>query len=279
MLWRAKEKCVNALFELYLQVYLVGLRFGVWVRQTLMYRTSPAIRKRLPQSGTILIVGDGIAEGVGDNLSSGGLASRVSALLREHRGRTGLKFLWEAVTVGKLHSTSIDWLPVAPPGDDGDGGGSVSLFRRALATGPFRRAEVVVVIVGSHERVADSAATVGNIAQIADAAARLGKHVLVASIPSFAEPRSDAGKAAHARNVALQAALSALPTGEYAPKGSVSHGVDAQQVLARGGDVVQTENSFLTFNAMGYRSYARELHDTVAPLAMRVEWAYWKQRL
>jgi hypothetical protein len=278
MLAAVRQKCVYFAFELYFRVYLFVHRLGIWFRQSLIYRSSPAFRNRAPQCGTILLVGDVLAEGVGDELARGGLAARVNTLLNEHRADTSLKFMWETVTAGKLYTTSSDWLPFAAP-EESDTPSASTLFSSTLVTGPFSRAKVVVILVGSHDDLDDAERTVQNIVQIADAAARLEKHVLVGSIPGFADSQSALGKAARARNIALQAALELLPSGEYGGKGSVSFGPDAQRVLVRGGDVVLVENSFITFNGSGYRAYARELHDLLAPLAKRVEWAYWKERL
>lgn len=278
MLAAVQEKCVYFVFELYLQLYLLVLRLGKWFRQSLVYRSSPAYRNRTSQCGTILVLGDGLAEGVGDELSRGGLSARLNGLLQDHRLDSGIKFTWEAVTAGKLHTTSEDWLPVAAPAGSNEPP-STTLFSRALVTGPFSRAEIVVVIVGSHDDIDDSSRTVQNIVQIADAAARLGKHVLVGSVPAFVDSQSALGKAAYKRAAALKFALEALSSEKYGEKGSVTFGPDAQRVMVRGGDVVQSENTFLTFNGAGYRAFARDLHDVVAPLAKRVEWAYWKQRL
>lgn len=257
-------------------VYLLFFRLSIWFRQSVIYRTSPAYRKRSKMTGSILLLGDGLAEGVGDELSQGGLASRLNSLVRDHVDKTGLKFMWEFLTAGRVHTTSADWLPVSREDVDSKN----SLFQQSLVSGPFRSAPIVILIVGSQDAATDeSIDTVGNIVQIADAAARLGKHVLVAGIPCFAAAGSEEGRAIHAQNVSLAAALSALPVGEYGANASVSFGIDPQKVLVRGGDVVHVENSFVTLNGSGYRAYAREVHDEVALLAKRLEWSYFKERL
>lgn len=288
MLPRLRAACVYYLFEAYLYAYLLLLRAGTHFRQTVVYRSSPAFRARAPQTGTVLLLGDATAEGVGDDLSRGGLAPRLTALLAEHRQTTGVRFMWEAVTAGRLLTTSEDWLPVPTHSSSSPSSSTATsspaapadnLFSRALVSGPFRRAEIVVVLAGAHDGAAPAAATARNVAAVADAAARLGKHVLVAGVPVFADPATPAAAAARARDDALRAAVAALAKVDYGPAASVSLGPDPQRVLVRGGDVVVAENEFVTFNGAGYRGYARELHDAVAPLAKRVEWAYWKQRI
>jgi hypothetical protein len=280
MLSAFQKNVTQPVFRILFYVYLLLFRFSAWFRQTVIFRSSPAHRRTLSQTASIVIIGDCLAEGIGDNISQGGLSNRVNGLLREHRDQTKLKFSWQVLSAGRLYSTSTDWLPVADTAIAEANQSKASLFRRTFVTGPFRKAEVVVIVLGSQEDPASAAATVSNITRIAEALGRMGKHVLVASIPGYHEAKTDGAKACYARNTALAHALNGLPPDACATSGgSVSLDVDVSKVVSRGGDVVYEEADFLTLNAMGYRALAREVHDSVAVIAKRVEWAYWKSRL
>jgi hypothetical protein len=283
MLQELQRYTTEPIFNVLFYAYLLVLRLSIWFRQIVIYQSSPVRRRGLDQAGSILIIGDGLAEGVGDHLSHGGLATRVNALLHRQRERTKLMFSWQVLTAGRLYSTSADWLPVAATVMEERAAlsaGEPSLFRRTFITGPFRGANVVVIVVGSHEDPADGAATAVNIARLGDALGRMGKHVLVSSIPSYCEAGTDGAKAGFARNEALSASINALPANVYAVEGgSVSYGVDLQKIVSRGGDVAYEEASFITLNPIGFRALAREVHDAVAVVAKRVEWAHWKSRI
>lgn len=268
-----RERVSTFFSVLYLSIYLFFLRLATTCYQNILYKSSPAFRKAT-RAGTILLIGDGLAEGVGDGLVQGGLSRRVTRLLTKHASDTNLRFIWEAVTAGRLHSTSVDWLPAAGAVADDD----KSLFRAALVTGPFARAKVVVILLGLHDSLGDGAETAANIAATACAAARLGKHVLVGTAPGFDEAGTDEYLLARTRNLMIAEAVEALPK-VFDGGGSVTMGPDVQRVLVRGGDVVEVEHDFMTLNKLGYRTYAREVHDEVAPLLKRVEWAYWREVL
>lgn len=210
----------------------------------------------------------------------GGTARRTEALLRELRDQSTLRLHWHLVSYGKFMTTSADWLPFSNDSaststtSPQDG----SLFRQALVSGRFRACDVVVVLVGSQDDIEDTTTTVSNIVQIACAAARLGKHVLVGHIPTFANVGTQKMDAGHARARALKSAIDALQQ-EDLGTGSVTLGADSQKIVSRGGDVLYTERGFTTLNNMGYRAFARELHDDLVPLAKRVEWKHWKGML
>lgn len=229
-------------------------------------------------TGTILIVGDGIAEGVGDSLAHGGLATRLNRLLAKHRHETKLNFEWQAVTAGKLYSTSRDWLPSR----DNANSSSVkneSLFHTTFFTGPFRSAKVVVILLGSHDDVVDGSATASNIAELAHAIARLEKHVLVCHTPVFPSSNAESVRLAQARNLALGEALSSSTSRSANPSASVTFGVELQKILFRGADVISAGKDFLTLNSFGYRSLARDILDEVTDVARRVEWRHWSSQL
>eukprot|EP00168_Porphyra_purpurea_P007345 TRINITY_DN1918_c0_g2_i1.p2 TRINITY_DN1918_c0_g2~~TRINITY_DN1918_c0_g2_i1.p2 ORF type:complete len:185 (-),score=46.46 TRINITY_DN1918_c0_g2_i1:216-770(-) len=114
---------LGALWDLILTAFEEAL-FSVYL---LFFRATRAFIARLSPTKvsathrTVLIVGDGLAEGVGDTLATGGLAPRLNALfadaVREARmphSRLPLKLTWTAASAGRLKATSADWLPPSP---------------------------------------------------------------------------------------------------------------------------------------------------------------------
>ncbi len=227
-----------------------------------MFSTSKNVR-------VALVIGDGVAEGIGDQFSYAGLSQRLQKLFDGPRHDTKLSQTWHVFTAGRLYSTSKDWLP----------GGK--LLENALIHGPYARAGIVAYVVGSHEDARDGKNGADNVARTAEAAARLGKHIVVCAFPNFAEP----GTNEHVRNrertkllhEALVAAKERLEGCDGA--GTITWDVNIDKVLMRRGDVIRVENNFTTLNAFGYRAFARELFDELALAAKKVEWAYWKSVL
>lgn len=215
----------------------------------------------------VLVIGDGIAEGVGDSLARGGLAPRLQVLFDSLRRETNLTLRWHVFTAGRLHTTAADWAP-----------GS-ALLERALVAGPYARAAVVALVIGAHDSGSQDAPR--NIARTAEAAARLGKHVVVCAMPNFAERRTAAHALAVAQAKVLGEALSEarerLRDAENA--GTIDDSASFEKILARRGDVVRIENTFTTLNSIGYRGFAREIFDHLVLAARKVEWAHWKTRI
>lgn len=225
------------------------------------------MQQKTPTTRTVLVIGDGVAEGVGDTMSHGGLAARMEVLFRSLRQDTKLRLNWHVYTAGKVLSTAADW----EAGSD--------LLTGALIGGPHARADVVALVVGSHDAPADAAAGTDCVARAAEAAARLGKHVVVCGFPNYEEPRSELFELGRARREllvkSLEEAVERLPDGA----GTITWAVDIDKVLARRGDVIRVENRFTTLNSIGYRAFARELFDEVVLAAKKVEWAHWKVKL
>jgi len=204
-----------------------------------------------------LIIGDGVAEGIGDQFSYAGLAQRVQNLFNAPRADTKLGLRWHVFSLGKLYSTSEDWLP-----------GS-NLLENALVHGPYARSEIVAYVIGSHEHPRDAPAGADNVSRTAEAIARLGKHVVVCAYPNLAER----GTPEYAAYIHIHIDASATQIG------SIEWGVDIDKVLMRRGDVIRVENRFTTLNSWGYRAFARELFDSLALAAKKVEWVHFKKLL
>lgn len=250
-----------------LAVRMFFIHVMLFVRQTIEYRTAPG----KDASRTLLILGDAVALGVGDTLGSLGIISRVPKLLREDREANALRLYWHAVTAGVLRSKAKDWLPGAPK----------KLFENALIRGPFRKADVVVVVLGAHDDlVKEGEETAQTVARIAEGVVRLGKHCIVATFGNeFAVRSAEHGKVREA-NQTLRLALQAVKDGNQAPTcGTLSWDVEMAKVFALGNDVLAFENDFITPNPAGHRLLAREVYDAFVPAAKKVEWEHWKEKL
>lgn len=131
-----------------------------------------------------------------------------------------------------------------------------------------------------HDDMHQSDLVVKNVANITEAVSRLGKHAVVPSFTNYHAPSSHMFTRVQEANTALQIALKDVVAKCNTPEcGSICMALDSSKVTVLGGDVVNLENNFVTFNSSGYRIFASELYDYVLGAAKRVEWAYWKQRL
>jgi hypothetical protein len=100
----------------------------------------------------------------------------------------------------------------------------------------------------------------------------------VGSIPCFDDAGSDTELKVRAQNLALSTALSAMTPEKYSG-GSVTLCIDLRRALARGQEVTYEEMYFKSLNTFGFRAFARDVCEAIAPLAKKVEWEYFKARL
>lgn len=250
-----------------LYLLLLLLRLQLFVRQQIEYRTSPS----KSSSRTFLIIGDAVALGLGDIPGHCGLSTRIPALLRSRRDQTSLALHWHTVTAAKLYSKAADWLPGPPDG----------LFHRAFIKGPFRDADLVLVVLGAHDDlVGGGAKVVDDIVTIVEGVVRLGKHALVATLPNEHPHKSAEHAELRRLNDMLKSQLQLVKQQNAAPHhGSVSLDVDMAKVYAMGNHVLSFENHFIALNASGYRLLANEVFDPFVVAAKKVEWAHWKDIL
>lgn len=254
--------------HLLLLVHLWFLRISYFIRCTLLDLTLPARVKNSPLRRTVLIIGDGLAEGVGDRLAQGGPTLRLQKLMADEKERGVLKMNWNVVSLGRLHSDSKIW---AVSRDS-------TLFEKTFVKGEGKNAHIVIVICGGGESVDDMEQTVERITGIAQALLRLGKAVVVATIPYYEDMNSERGKKAGERNKLLRESVERISKAD-GEKGKPISIVDVQSIVARGPDVLWESNQFSILNSAGYRSLARLLLDEVLNPARREEWKYWKQKL
>ena len=193
---------------------LVGFFVYAWTTLRLAWLRSNRALARARGRGTAharyaFVIGDGLAEGFGDDAitfgSDAGIGGRLEA---ELNGERRLRLPWRVVTRAQYCATSGDWLPGAatrPPrwgkplrggrGGRGGGGGERaerrgdggSLWDDLLADPMFGRADLCVVAVGgmdqSRDKAPSPARTAANVRALRDALLARGKAVAVVLLP------------------------------------------------------------------------------------------------
>ncbi|GAB0489654.1 hypothetical protein MMPV_000879 [Pyropia vietnamensis] len=202
------------LFSAYLLVFRTTRWFLQWA--------SPP--KASPTHRTVLLIGDGLAEGVGDSLAVGGLAARLNTLFadaaREARmphTTLPLKLTWSAVSAGRLHASSADWLPPSPPalgvapaggvGEGGGGGGSGSgdragpsppgatknLFASTFLSGRYATPDIAIILLGGVDARVATAGLTTDTDSFSDAAVATAAATTAANILTLARYLSAKG--------------------------------------------------------------------------------------
>lgn len=246
---------------------LLILRAALFVRQSIEYRTAPAAHS----SRTLLVLGDAVAMGLGDSIGSLGVISRLPQILRREREESGIRLYWHAVTAGILGSKAKDWLPGAPK----------KLFENTLIRGMFKKANVVVIVLGAHDDLLNEGKqTAEAVARIAEGVVRLGKHCIVSTFGNEYPAKSENHAKVRETNAILKTALQDVKDKNTAPHcGSISWNIEMAKIYALGNDVISFENDFFTPNSAGYRLLAREVYEAFIPAAKKVEWEHWKHKL
>lgn len=239
-----------------LRLRLLFLRFQLFLSQTSPLYASE--RKR-----SIVLIGDGTAEGFGDALGKTGLTARLSTLLVENRP---LRLSWRIVTLGRLWTTASDWHPTRG-----------ALFSDLTSKKTFRDADVCILTFGMHD---DPTTAPELVADIADALVRMGKEVVVTGLFNPHTPKTEKHAQFRAATEDLKHRLDSIKEQNTSPEsGTVAMGVDPVKVCVMGSDALSAEQDFYTFNSRGYRLFASDLYDDVVTAAKRVEWRYWKKQL
>lgn len=175
-----------------------------------------------PNHRTVLLVGDGLAEGVGDTLAVGGLAARLNTLfaaaVREARmphTTLPLKLNWSAASAGRLHASSADWLPPPPPalgvaqaggGGGGGSGGAGSagpsppvatkdLFSSTFLSGRYATPDIVIILLGGVDARVATAGLGADADSSTDAALAAAAATTAANILTLARYLSAKGSA------------------------------------------------------------------------------------
>lgn len=268
------------LFTVYLFTFRATRSFLQWASPP---RTSATHR-------TVLLVGDGLAEGVGDTLAVGGLAARINTLfaaaVREARmphTTLPLKLNWSASSAGRLHASSADWLPppstalgLSPAG--GGGAGSVgvagspwpsppvatkNLFASTFLSGRHATPDIVIILLGGVDARVATAGLDADVDTSADAAFVAAAAITAANILTLARYCSANGSAVCIGTVPAFAGVTTPAATAYAR--------EVNRLLRAG--------VAATLNSAGYRPLARLCMDGLVGAAKKVEWRHWRAAL
>ncbi|CAN8067556.1 unnamed protein product [Agarophyton chilense] len=261
------QSVLNLLSTVHLYVCIAIHRVVLFFAQSIEYRSAPVKRD---VHRTILLLGDGTAEGIGDSFGNTGLCSRVAQLIRKERDQSGLRMVWSVLTCGRIFSTARDWKASSQQG--------TTLLHRVVKKRLFADASVVVLLFGMHDDLSDEQVP-RDIADIARAVALLGKHVVVAGLPNFYSHKDERYGMVRRANEQLKRLVAQVSEELKASGVSVSCEVDTMKTTAMGAHTTTQQNAFFTLNGNGYRFFARDVYEQLVFAAKRVEWAHWKGRL
>lgn len=265
------------LSSLWLSVHLFLLRAVLFFTQNVEQRTLP---KRISEgTRSILVIGDEVAEGLGDGLGRTGLVRTLDKQLREARSDGRLRLPWRVMTAGRTDTNPQNWLPEG------------KLFERVFPSSAVHSSDphVVIILFSARDNLEQGAQAppVSHIIRITDALIQRGIYVVVPDFVNFHGRESSQFSAVNSANDALRQTLehlkSRLRDNNDANKnkgfGSVVFSTDISKVTAMAGHVVTQLGDFWVFNSFGYKQLAAELRDDVTEVARKVEWVYWKERL
>eukprot|EP00758_Cryptobia_borreli_P003094 Tbor_TRINITY_DN3522_c0_g1::TRINITY_DN3522_c0_g1_i2::g.2933::m.2933 len=256
-----------------------------------------------PQNRKIVIIGDDTAIGVGDWVTFGqepGIQGRLNKIInKDVMSRIiGRGTLWSCFTYGKSGSTSGDWIPVSvvlpTQTTESETNGSVSsekkltsgvsLFDKAFnpCTGVHRDADIVVLIIGSKDRVTTTE-TVENIRKIALELLRLNKAVMLTTIPlpAFVLSNTEVMTRFRARTLALQNVFNEIqardsPDGSFIKFSCEIEQGSSQPIAISSLAENLSNNLFYRFNGMvfngkGYSKAAEVIYDNLVPMMRAID--------
>jgi len=211
---------------------------------------------------TVMLVGDEIADGFGDTLTSGGLAPRVhSHVARYGKSNMNLLLPWRVVSRGRLGSTSRSWLPTSESAKN-------AYFLNVFNSGRFCNAEVIVLFIGSNDETEGIPPheTVENIQKIAEDLSARDKKVIVSSVALLSEDPK-ARTSVLQRNQKLVDWLSQ----ESTKKRGIFTGPDLMKVVDQGQMLVMYAG-YTLFNDTAYRYLTSLVLDELRNPMKQVEW-------
>lgn len=267
----------NWVSSFWLTLHLFVLRAVIFVTQKIEARTLPARIAKGTRS--VLVIGDELAEGLGDGLGRTGLVRTIDSQLREARLNDKLRLPWRVMTSGRTHTNTQSWLPEG------------SLFERVFphSSAASYNPHIVIILFGARDNLEEGtrAPPVNHVVRIAEALVRRGIHVIVPDFVNFYSRDTPQFTKVDMANNALRRALGQLKNqlreneeenknNEY---GTIMFNADVAKVTAMGGYVVTQFRELEVFNSLGYKLLAAELRDDIIEVARRVEWVHWKERL
>jgi lysophospholipase L1-like esterase len=256
------------------------------------FKTSPTFHK-------ILVIGDGVAEGVGDRIAMGsepGVVPKLQRIIDSSTGR--LRHRWQVSNLGLSFSTLADWLPTAtafPKADyllwrlvhkfrDPTKKGK-NLFESVTQDDRWQDAEVAVLMFGTDEVHADTAADAKNLLmrssttadEIMALASGLEKHgmrvfVCTLQLPlSYQDPKYQHIKV---RNEAIKSAV-AKAVADGGDDATIRLGFDLGSLTLR--RTLHFTSDAANYNPSGYKNIAEGLMETVRNTLVAVEWTHIKK--
>ncbi|KAA8495662.1 hypothetical protein FVE85_1817 [Porphyridium purpureum] len=233
---------------------------------------------------TLLLVGDGVALGIGDSLVHGGLAGRMRRLMMHGRAREDYKLLlnWKIVSDAREFSTSEQWVPGSDkPADSQKTAASPkenkgNYFDEVFgAEGKYRDADVVVILVGSEDEKAGIAPkrSAENIMLTAKELTKLRKKVVVCTCALHSvDPIAEQHVAARNREL-LERIKQVKPL-----KLGIFEGVDLMQIVNQG-EMLNDIGGYIVFTDSAFRQLGSMLLDVVKDPMKQVEFQLWKNVL
>lgn len=260
------------------------LAFNLFILRAVLFFTQTIEKRTLPTriaQGTrsVLVVGDELAEGLGDGLGRTGLARTLESKLRDARLNDRLRLTWLVRTAGRTRTNTQLWLP------EGRLFEQVFSYLEAGSSGP----QVVVLLFSARDNLQEGARAppVRHILRIAEALANKGVHVVIPDFINFHPRESSEFTEVDSANNALRRALVQLKnrlrendsSNKNNQYGTIVFNSDISKVTAMGEYVMTRFRELCVFNSFGYKLLATELLDDVVETARKVEWVYWKERL
>jgi lysophospholipase L1-like esterase len=173
---KSKEIIIEIMNEVLGYLWLLVLSIYLKIKYLWMKWNKFTFERILPVNSLrhkILIIGDGVAEGWGDDrlmaMRQPGLASRLHNRLSNSHN---IRQRWQVVSCGVLGSTSKDWLPSTPN------------YLNATHNSKYSDSEIVLVVVGGEDyrRGITPEQTVENIKQIVKSIYEMDKQVYVSTL-------------------------------------------------------------------------------------------------
>lgn len=260
------------------------LAFNLFILRAVLFFTQTIEKRTLPTriaQGTrsVLVVGDELAEGLGDGLGRTGLVRTLESKLRDARLNDRLRLIWCVRTAGRTRTNTQSWLP--------EGRLFEQVFSYLEAGSPG--AQVVVLLFSARDNLQEGAQAppVRHIIRITEALVDKGVHVVIPDFVNFHPRDSSKFTEVDSANKALRRALVQLRNrlrennggNKNNRFGTIVFNSDVAKVTAMGEYAKTQFRELFVFNSFGYKLLATELLDDVVEVARKVEWAHWKERL
>ncbi|KAI8055312.1 hypothetical protein BDF22DRAFT_741905 [Syncephalis plumigaleata] len=225
---------------------------------SLVLHTNAYPRKN-PREHTILVVGDDNAFGYGDKwkASTPGIAGYLESQIQREMA---IRQKWRVINRGQPGSTSNDWAPTSQAT-------TVSLVERVLDGKTASEAELVIVILGSHDKSATITAqqTIDNLRAVCEILGEHGKRLVYLINLSTMD---DVSTEAESDNNICSSAPDYIRAG---PR------IDAEYFEFNRTDLFTPDGKYL--NGLGYEKLAKDWLLEARPELVKREFAVFQQSM